>query len=62
MANDYEKYLKARKDLIDALHSFNDLHPLQKEQLTKELFGAGAVVAIQDIVRRYFGGTTNGTK
>lgn len=49
-----DDYEKAKKDLIQAMISFQRLNNLQQEQLVRELFGLGAVVQIKKIMNSRF--------
>lgn len=53
MTNEQEKYLKARNDLIKALHSIGDLTEQQREQLAKEMFGVGAALQIKALLQNF---------
>ena len=50
-----DKYEKARQDLNQALKSFSELTPQEKERLLKEYFGAANVAIMCDIFKKYFG-------
>lgn len=47
LKNNYEK---ARKDLLQALKSFDELLPNQKEHLIKEIFGAANVAIVCNVL------------
>jgi len=38
-----DKYIKAKKDLLEAMDSFQQLTPQERERLITELFGVAAV-------------------
>ena len=41
-----DKYLKAKKDLVQAMMSINELSPIQQEYLVREFIGAEGVAAL----------------
>ena len=41
-----DKYLKAKKDLIQAMVSINELTPIQQENLVREFVGAEGVAVL----------------
>ena len=41
-----DKYLKAKKDLIQAMVSINELTPIQQENRVREFVGAEGVAAL----------------
>ena len=45
-----DKYEKAKKDLLQALKSFGELLPIQKEYLIKEILGATNVEILCNIL------------
>jgi hypothetical protein len=45
-----DKYEKAKKDLLQALKSFGELVPIQKEYLIKEILGATNVEILCNIL------------
>lgn len=49
-----DKYEKARDDLIEAIKSFDELSQQQQKKLVGEVFGYGAVVYIQKLMRRRY--------
>lgn len=49
-----DKYEKAKQDLIQALKSYDDLTPDQKESLMKEFFGVANVLALSNMLNQYF--------
>ena len=50
-----DKYKKARQDLLQALKSYDDLSPVEKESLMKEFFGAANVAAVCNMLKQHFG-------
>ena len=52
LKNNYEK---ARKDLLQALKSFGELLPIQKEYLIKEILGATNVEILCNILNNVGG-------
>ncbi len=50
-----DKYEKARQDLLQALKSYGDLSPTEKESLMKEFFGVANVAAVCNMLKQYFG-------
>ena len=54
-AEEERRYLKARKDVYEAIKSFRDLSPKQQEKLTEEVFGAAAVSTALKIMQQYLG-------
>ena len=50
-----DKYEKARKDLCQALKSFVELTPQEKEFLMKEFFGAANFEMVCNMLKQYFG-------
>lgn len=50
-----DKYEKARQDLLQALKSYDDLSPTEKESLMKEFFGVANVAAVCNMLKQYFG-------
>ena len=49
-----DKYLKAKKALIEAMESIRDLDPQQQQQLAREVFGAQMVEAFINIMQQNF--------
>ena len=49
------KYETAKLDLLQAMKSFEELTPQEKQQLATELFGAANVAVVCDFLKRYFG-------
>ena len=49
-----DKYEKARQDLLQALKSYDDLSPTEKESLMKEFFGVANVAAVCNMLKQYF--------
>ena len=47
-------YEKAKKDLIVAMHSFEQLSQREKETLVKEVFGEQALASILERLRHCF--------
>lgn len=45
-----DKYEKAKKDLLQALKSFGELLPIQKEYLIKEIFVAANVAIVCNVL------------
>ncbi len=45
-----DKYLKAKMDLIQALKSYGELTPMEKECLAKEIWGAAQVEMAKTIL------------
>lgn len=50
-----DNYEKARQDLLQALKSYGDLSPTEKESLMKEFFGVANVAAVCNMLKQYFG-------
>lgn len=50
-----DNYEKAKKDLLEALKSYEKLSPIQRESLMREFFGAANVIAICNMFKQYFG-------
>ena len=50
-----EKYEKAKQDLLQALKSYGDLSPTEKESLMKEFFGVANFAAVCNMLKQYFG-------
>ena len=50
-----DNYEKAKKDLLQALKSYEQLSPIQRESLMREFFGATNVIAICNMFKQYFG-------
>ena len=50
---DNQKYLKAKYDIIQAMKSIQDLSDYQKEQLSKELFGAELFYQFKRLLENY---------
>ena len=49
-----DRYEKAKKDVIQAMKSMQELTSQQRDQLAKELFGLEAVAYIQRMMQRRF--------
>lgn len=50
-----DKYEKARQDLLQALKSYGDLSPTEKESLMKEFFGVANVATVCNMLKQHFG-------
>lgn len=50
-----DKYEKAKQDLIQALHSLQELSPQEQRVLTEELFGAAQVAIAINMFNKYLG-------
>lgn len=50
-----DKYKKARQDLLQALKSYDELLPTEKESSMKEFFGVANVAAVCNMLKQYFG-------
>ena len=48
-----DKYGKAKQDLLQALKSYGELSPQEKECLMQEFFGATNVAFICNMLKRY---------
>jgi len=48
-----DKYLKAKMDLIQALHSYGELSPYEQECLIREIFGVANVATAYDILKNW---------
>ena len=53
--NTDRNYEKAKKDVLQAAKSIDELTPQQREQLAKDLFGASTVLTMYHLMRQYFG-------
>lgn len=53
--NTDRNYEKAKKDVLQAAKSIDELTPQQQEQLAKDLFGASTVLTMYHLMRQYFG-------
>jgi len=49
------KYENAKQDLLQALKSYQELTPKEKERLMQEFFGATNVAAMCNMLKQYFG-------
>ena len=49
-----DKYLKAHQDLTQALKSYSELTPQEKERLMQEFFGAENVALVCNMLSFYF--------
>ena len=49
-----DKYEKAKTDLLQALKSYGELTPKEKECLMKEFFGATNVATVCDLLKHYY--------
>lgn len=49
-----DKYIKAKKDLIEALNSINALPPQQQQQLAYELIGAEKMNLFISFMQQFF--------
>ena len=47
-------YLKARQDLAQALKSYSELTPQEKECLMQEFFGAANIAVVCNMLKYYF--------
>ena len=47
-----DKYLKAKMDLIQALHSYGELSPYEQEYLIREVFGISNTVAAYEMLKK----------
>lgn len=50
-----DKYQKAKLDMLQALKSYSELSPQQKECLMKEFFGATNVSIICSLLKQHIG-------
>ena len=50
-----DKYQKAKLDMLQALKSYGELSPQQKECLMKEFFGSTKVSIVCAVLNQYFG-------
>ena len=50
-----DKYPKAKLDMLQALKSYGELSPRQKECLMKEVFGATKVSIVCVVLNQYLG-------
>ena len=50
-----DKYEKAKQDLIQALHSLEELSTEERHVLTEEVFGVAQVAVAVDIFNKYLG-------
>ena len=48
-----DRYKKAKQDLLQALRSFEELSPQEKECLLEELFGAANVALVIDFFKTF---------
>ena len=51
-----DNYIKAKKDLLQAIMSIQVLTPLERKHLTEEVFGAAYVASIMEAFSRGIGG------
>ena len=49
-----DSYKKAKQDLLQALKSYSELTPKQKDELLSEFFGATNVIALCNALNQYF--------
>ena len=55
MSEEEKKYLKAKKDILQAAKSFSDLSPQWQGKLSKELYETAKVIAMYQIMQRHLG-------
>ena len=46
-----DKYLNAKMDLIQALHSYGELSPYEQECLIKEIFGVANLAVVYNMLK-----------
>ena len=54
MTQQEKNYIDAKKDVLKAIKSMENLTPQQRESLAKELLGVEAVRTIYNMMRQYF--------
>ncbi len=54
MTPEEKKYIDAKKDVLKAIKSIENLTPQQKETLAKELLGVETVYSLYNIMQQYF--------
>ena len=50
-----DKYEKAKQDLLQALKSYGELTPQEKECLMQEFFGVANVATVCNMLKQYLG-------
>ena len=50
-----DKYKKAKQDLVQALKSYSELLPQEKECLLRELFDSALIAEAENVFNKYWG-------